>query len=64
MNKRKKYDVVNFETNIPPARIKNRDLENAEAIVSNDDLTYDSISHYIRCAIIKLNREEKRRLRI
>lgn len=59
-----KYTVVDYESRLPPTRIKSKDLKMAKRIVRADDETYDSLSHYIRCAIIKQNREEKKRLRL
>lgn len=44
--------------------IRKDDLRLAKRIVNKDPERYANLSHYIRCAIIKLNRDEKERLRV
>lgn len=58
-----RYDVVRFEKDIN-FRIKKSDLAMIKKIVSKDDETYSDVSHYCRCAVIRLIREDKKRLRL
>lgn len=52
---------LNKKTNL---RLREYDLEMIEQIVSRDRLKYENESHFIRCAILKLLREEAKRLKI
>jgi hypothetical protein len=58
-----RYDVVGFEE-LMMVRIRKADLKLAAKIVKHDKVRYSSLSHYIRCCILRLNREEKKRLRL
>jgi len=54
---------LNFETEVQ-ARVRKEDLELALRIIKKDRFTFENLSHYIRCAIIKQNREFKKRLKL
>ena len=54
---------LNFETDVQ-ARVRNEDLKLALKIIRKDRGTFENLSHYVRCAIIRQNREFKKRLRL
>lgn len=54
--------VIGFEEMIY-ARIKSDDRDNMNIIIANNQDKYFNESHFIRCAILKLIREEKKELR-
>ena len=58
-----KYDVVDFEEVIA-LRLKKEDKKVIKKIVRQSKDLYDSPSHFIRCAVRRLIREEERRLKI
>lgn len=45
-------------------RMRKEDLKQVYKIVRKDQERYDNLSHFIRCATLKLMREEKTRLKI
>jgi hypothetical protein len=55
--------LAHFEETIK-SRIKKEHIKLIDKIVRKDQEKYYNRSHFIRCAIIKLVREEKQRLRI
>lgn len=65
MRKRfEKSNVVGFDE-VVPVRIMKSDKRDIEKIILRDSTDrYDSVSHFVRCAIRKLKREEMERLRL
>jgi len=57
------YDVVGFQKRVS-IRILEKDVDDVKYIVAKSQELYESESHFIRCAVRKLIREEKKRLRI
>lgn len=55
--------IVDFDTRAI-FRIRTEDIKIVNKIVKKDDEKYDNISHFYRCAVLKLIREEKQRLNI
>ena len=45
-------------------RIKKEDLKFIHKIVNSDSEKYDNESHFIRCAVLRLIREERVRLKL
>lgn len=54
----KKYKkIVDFDKFIS-LRIKNNEIKKIKKIIRKNKDKYKNISHYIRCAIIKFNKQE------
>jgi hypothetical protein len=57
---KQKYDAVVFFEKRIVFRIKGDEIKTAKNIIKNNREKYENLSHYIRCAVIQLNRKEKK----
>ena len=61
-NKKQVYESTVFFGNIITVRIKNELVKDINKTMKLTSPKYDSISHFIRCAITKQLREDKKEL--